>query len=218
MDYLINLLSFSTITTITVTGATIYLKSYLNKKGELLASREEFNELKRNLIENTLATESIKQTLQRKATIRSQGADIILSSLSEIESSLLSWSLFIYFRKRSFPDVTLIEDIGREDLKNTVQLMANYHKSISRYSVFFGDEISNIAMAWSNKAYNLLFDMEAIYLASIEYHSDKIVTDSDRIIWLTTLFNEKIQPQMLELGHLKKLLSTKMYEDLDGNA
>ena len=217
LDFVREFISVAFIVSVVVSGATVYLKSYLNKKGELLASREEFEELKRNLIENTKATETIKHTLQRKADSRTQGTNEIFSSLAEIESALLNWQLFIYFRKSGLPDNAKIEDLGRQDLAETAQLLMQYNRVISRYNIFFSSEVNELAMLWARQVYNLLYAMEAVYTASINFHSGKQVTDGDKISWITELFNREIRPKLDDIGAIKRELSMKLIDDLEKN-
>lgn len=217
MNFVENLLAVTPPVTIAVAAATIFLKSYLKKKGELLASREEFEELNRKLIENTKATEEIKHTLQRKADARTQGANEIFSSLSEIESVLINWNMCIYFRKSQMPDDSKIEELGRKDLADIAQLLVKHMRIISRYDIYFCSEINQLAIDWVNKVYSLIFDMEAIYKTSINYHNDKQVTDKDKLKWIAEMFNKEAHHQLDEIRKIKKELSSMLIEDLEKN-
>lgn len=219
MNYAETLFVTGVITTLTVTLsialATIYLKSYLSEKGKMLASREEFQELKRNLIDNIKATESIRLALQRKADARTKGTNELLTCIAEIESNLIHWNLFIYFRKINLPAGSSIEELGRQDLAETANQLMIFNRLQSRYRIYLSDDVSALAFQWSQKIYLLLYDMEAVYKASLEHHKDLQASDEDRLTWISTLFNTVVQPKLDEIGTTKIALSHKLIEYLE---
>ncbi|EDP59472.1 hypothetical protein [Vibrio sp. AND4] len=194
----------------------LFGQSYFKKKGELKALREEFREIHKQLIQNTVATEEIKYKTQRKADARTKAMNEILTALAEIDVTRRNWQFFVYFRKKKLTE-TSIEEIGMLDLSDISEQLNQYLLVVTRNTIHFNDEVKMLALKWFEQVYNILYRMEAVYRASEDYHKDKIVTDGDKITWMLKLLETEVSPLEDEISQTKSVLTEMISVDFNSH-
>lgn len=193
-----------------IAGVGIYLKSYISTKAKNLATREDFEEVSRQLKINTIATEDIKHNMQRKHVAKSDGSALIIEKMAQIESHLRSWSILIYFREDELSPGEPIEELGRKDLRVAAGYVLDLNKTLSQYSIYFSNDLMLSIHVWSSDMYNLIFDYEAAYQASIKFHDGKTVRDRDKVKWISSLIENNIKPKNDALALKKRQINQKL--------
>lgn len=196
---------------ITIAGVSLYLKSYLTKKGENLATKEDFDELQRQLKESTTATEQIKQTINRKESAKSKGINLIRAKIAQIEARLLSWSILVHFRDDELKAGESIEILGIKDLKLTANYIVDVNTLVSEYSIYFEKDTKSVITKWLAEVYKLLFDFYAVYESSIITNKDKDISQVKRFENINTIMDEKVNTK-LHLTLMKKIEIDKKFK------
>ncbi|MCK9375105.1 MAG: hypothetical protein M0P73_03030 [Syntrophobacterales bacterium] len=134
--------------------------------------------------------------------------------MAEIESILVNWRLTAYFHRDELKKEETIEDLGSRDLKNISQLIIQLLKQANTYSVILGDEILPDIMEWVGEIHKIIFDYEAVYLASKKLNEGKPTDHTDRVTSITNLMKGQVDQKVKHIGELRSQIRKKLSENV----
>lgn len=197
-----------------IIGGGVYFKSYLSSKANALATREEFQEVSKQLVINTKATEEVKHNLQRKHSAKSKATDLIIERMAQIETGLVYWNIMIYFRLDELEPHEAIENLGKRDSRRIARDIVELNKIVSQYSIYLSSILVESIQEWSTEVYGHLWRIETVYDTSLNYHKGKEVSNRDRMAWLSSLFEEEIYPENHKIIEQKLSINKELVKEL----
>jgi hypothetical protein len=194
--------------------AWISFRVFCSKYSEEIAKNIANNVNLADQIKRMVAHEEAKAITLRLDATKAEGAMKLQGLMAEIESILVNWRLTAYFHKDELKEGETIEDLGSRDLKKLSQLIIKLLKEANTYSVLIGDDILADIMNWVTKIHELIFDYEAVYIASKKLNEDKPMDHTDRVTSITNLMKNEVDPKVNQIGELRDQIKKKLSENI----